>query len=346
MSELSPFRSGHHYIQNKKRTPEEERRHKQYREQYEQWPLQTKLGNFPTHLDLELASACNLHCPMCHTVYIEDPSFKKFKEKRMKESLMDFDLYKKAIDEAVQYEHFHSVKLNYRGESTLHPEIVDFVAYAKHKGVFDIMLNTNGNYDISLTEEMIDAGLTWISISLDAINPETYKKVRAGGNFYTAYASAINMCKFADKANIQVSFVRQKINYEETEDFLKFWSKMPVHKILISDVYNPGELIKNETAFVVLNYEKVDKFTCPQLWQRILIFNDGRMFPCCHSFEAPDDLYLGNLNDINIVDAWNSEKLTKIRDLHKSGDYNKVSTCSKCAYPKKCVQINVDDIVN
>ena len=38
-----------------------------------------------------------------------------------------------------------SIKLNYRGEPSLHPEIVSFVSQAADHGFPDIMMNTNGN---------------------------------------------------------------------------------------------------------------------------------------------------------------------------------------------------------
>jgi MoaA/NifB/PqqE/SkfB family radical SAM enzyme len=330
----SPFREGYFPI-NKTGSPlSGDELYKQYREQYEKWPKEQKLGDFPTHLDLELSSACNLHCPMCHTVYIGDPSFKKYKEQRMKDALMDFSVYRKAINEAVNYEHFFSIKLNYRGESTLHPDIVEMIQYAKNKGVYDIMLNSNGNHDFDLIEKMVDAGLTWLSISLDAINPETYKKIRAGGDFFIAYANAISMCRFSGKLNLQVSFVHQKKNDAEKDEFIKFWNKMPINKITIGDFYNPAEFITNISAFEVKQYHKMQKFTCPQLWQRILIMCDGKIFPCCHAFDEPDDLYLGRFPETSIKEAWDSEKLKKIREIHISGDYSEIKTCSTCAYPK------------
>lgn len=342
---MNPYRSGYSFIEQNINQNKKQERYVQYREQYEKWPHDHRLSDFPTHLDLELSSACNLKCPMCHTVYIEDPSFAKYKEQRMQESLMTFEMYKKAIDEAVKYKHFHSVKLNFRGESSLHPQIIEFIKYAKNNGVFEIMLNTNGNYDVGLTQQMIEAGLTWLSISLDAIKPETYKFVRAGGDFYMAYTTAIDMCRFADRANIQVSFVRQKRNHDEEQDFVSFWKNMPVHRVVVSDFYNPGELIKNDKSFVVLNYKRSDKFSCPQIWQRILVWNNGDMYPCCQSFEGPEDLFLGNLNTVSIFDAWHSDKLTALRDIHKCGDYSKIATCAKCSYPKQKVQLSIDNIV-
>lgn len=121
---------------------------------------------------------------------------------------------------------------------------------------------------------------------------------------------------------------------------------MPVNKIVMADFYNPGELIKNDAAFATQQYERLEKFTCPQLWQRIVIWNDGRMYPCCHSFEGAEDMYLGNLRDITIHDAWLSPKLQAIREHHRTGDYSAVATCSKCAYPKQPSKGGVDSIVS
>ena len=338
MSDYSPFRSGYKISDIKKSPVKDLKKQAQYREQYEKWPKEQKVADFPTHIDLELSSACNLHCPMCHTVYINDPSFTKFKEERMKDSLMDFDLFQSIINEATQSKYFFSIKLNYRGESTIHPQIVEMIDYARYKGVYDIMLNTNGNYELVLTEQMINAGLTWLSVSLDAIKPETYKRVRCGGDYYLAYANALNMCRFADRLHLQVTFVDQKINHKEKDDFVKFWKQMPVHKVTTGDFYNPGELIKNVTAFTAKKYVKSDKFTCPQLWQRIMVLNSGKLYPCCHVFEEPEDLYLGKFPDVSIKEAWNSEKLANIRKIHATGEYRKVDTCSRCAYPKSLVR--------
>src|SRR5213593_3971856 len=49
-------------------------------------------GEFPDHVDLELASICNMKCPMCYTVTNE---FKR----EVPAKLMDFDLYKRLAEE-------------------------------------------------------------------------------------------------------------------------------------------------------------------------------------------------------------------------------------------------------
>lgn len=334
-------RSGHHYREVNERRQTDE--YKKYRERYEQWPRMRRLSDFPVHLDLELSSACNLRCPMCPTVYIDDPSFEKFKEGNMA-AMMPMDMFKKAIDEGSQYGDFCSIKLNYRGESTLHPQIVEMISYASDAGVIDIMVNTNGNYPISLNKEMVDAGLTWVAFSLDAIRPETYGICRKGGNFFDAYAAALDMCKHVDRLHVQVGYVVQRMNKDETDEFVEFWARMPVHRILVSDAYNSGGLIKNEKAILTKKYVSAnDSFCCPQLWQRVVVWNDGRMFPCCHAWNAPDDLYLGNISDMTIRDAWHSVKLQNLRATHAAGGYENIGTCAMCPYPKEPADIESNE---
>jgi len=334
----TPFRSGHNYTDVNERRQTEE--YRAYRERYEQWPKARRVADFPIHLDLELSSACNLRCPMCPTVHISDPSFKKL---GCDSAMMPADMFKRAVDEARRHEDFCSIKLNYRGESTLHPQIVDFISYARDAGVIDIMLNTNGNYPLSLNQEMVDAGLTWIAFSLDASRPETYRRCRAGGDFFTAYPTAIDMCRFADRLAVQVGFVVQKANRGEVQEFTDFWSRMPVHRILVSDAYNSGGLIANEKAILTKRYEAAEQFCCPQLWQRLVLWSDGRIFACCHAWDAPEDLHLGDFPGTAIKAAWDSEKLRELRRTHADGRHCEVGTCEKCPYPREPVDIESNE---
>lgn len=331
MSDFTPYRSGHHFV--KQFDPKiYGERYAEYRWKWGEYPKNKIISDFPIHVDLELASMCNLRCPMCHTAYIEHPSYAAF-EKQDKTRLMSFDTFKRAVDEGVQFKDFASIKLNFRGESTLHPRIDEFIRYAKERGVLDILLNSNGNYPPSLNERLVEAGLSEVSFSMDALTPETYKKVRVGGDFYLAMSNVLRMLGLRDRIRVHVSYVHQKANTRETDEFVKFWTKMGVQKILISDVYNPAELIRKD--MLVKKYAKPDTFTCPQLWQRLMVLNNGDVYPCCHAFEEPDDLKLGNLHETPLIKIWRGEKLEKLREVHACGEYRKIGTCATCAYPKQ-----------
>ena len=77
-----------------------------------------------------------------------------------------------------------SIKLNYRGEPCLHPEIVSFVARAAELEFPDIMMNSNGNglarKNPDLFAEIVEAGITDLMFSVDACNEEGYRQQRVG----------------------------------------------------------------------------------------------------------------------------------------------------------------------
>jgi len=51
-----------------------ENEYSENRRQWVEYPEQQYVANYPLHVDIELASVCNLRCPMCYTI---TPEFKK-----------------------------------------------------------------------------------------------------------------------------------------------------------------------------------------------------------------------------------------------------------------------------
>ena len=127
---------------SKKMAENWEEGYRKYRESWEEMPKQRKVGEYPVLVDIELASNCNLRCPMCYT------TTQHFKD-NVKRKLMRWDLYKKVIDE-IAY-NVPAVRLSWRGESTLHNKFVEAVEYAKSRGIGEISFLTNG-YRLQLPE--------------------------------------------------------------------------------------------------------------------------------------------------------------------------------------------------
>ena len=120
-------------------------------------------GNFPTHLDLELTNKCNFSCKMC---------FKSMNpEKIMPFGFMDIDLAKKIIDEGSK-KGLKSIKFIYRGESLLHPGVVEIVKYAMDHGIVDTLINTNVSLltDTTFTKLVCLSGQAYALAILDNIS--------------------------------------------------------------------------------------------------------------------------------------------------------------------------------
>ena len=86
-------------------------------------------------------------------------------------------------------------------------------------------------------KKLLDTGLHMIDISIDAFKDETYSKVRVGGNLEVTRKNVIDLIKLRNESigntKIIVSFVEQKENSNEIEEFKKFWHKNGADQVLI-----------------------------------------------------------------------------------------------------------------
>ena len=88
-----------------------EKEYAEYRKNWVDYPRNFIVSEYPLLVDLELASVCNLRCPMCYTI---SPEFKQ----KVNTKLMDWELYTKLIDEVAGK--VSALRLSLRGEAFLH----------------------------------------------------------------------------------------------------------------------------------------------------------------------------------------------------------------------------------
>lgn len=67
------------------------------------------------------------------------------------------------------------------GEPLVRRGIVDFISMLKGEGVSDVALTTNGQKLADMADGLKQAGLDRINISLDSLNPKTFRKLTYGG---------------------------------------------------------------------------------------------------------------------------------------------------------------------
>lgn len=282
-----------------------------YRKKWQENPKKGIVGDFPLHLDIESTNNCNLKCTMCPRNWM-----------REKIGYIDFSLFTKIIDEAAKY-HLSSIKLNYRGEPLMHPNLVKMVKYAKDKGVLEVQFNTNG---VLLTEEkaeqLIDAGLNRIIFSFDGATKETYEKIRLGAKYETVVSNIKNLVRLRDQKGlkqplVRVQMVKMPENKDEVESFIRMWTPI-VNKVAVSSVIDWEEG----------KDKKYEHFVCPQLWQRLLICWNGEVRMCCGDWYGKS--VLGDIKEKSIYDFWHGDKLNQARKLHSEGSFDKVPACADC----------------
>lgn len=304
--------------------------YKEYRRKWEQNPVDYIVGEAPIHVDIESSAICNLMCPMCNCT-IERL---KGENAGYKAGIMPMELYRKVIDEATEIG-VCSVKLNWRGEPLMHPNIVEMVKYAREKGILEILINTNAVY---LTEKMsrdlIDAGVDKLIFSVDSIQKEQYEKIRVGAKFEDTIENIRGFSKINAESGHKVQTRVQRVLLNETRDeqeaFEKFFEGI-VDVVAYEDYIpygkDPYAEMKAQGNF--------PEFRCPQIWQRILVTWQGKCFMCCNSMT--EDYQIGDINTEHLRDIWIGKRLQAVRKLQKEGKWYMFPKCRDCFFPyMKC----------
>lgn len=310
---IQPNANFHHIAGEDLFSPQSAVLFKEYCRKWQEWPETFQAGEFPLFIDVEVTSACNLRCPFCATT---------FRGNEIPKGIIVFDLVRKIIDEGAG-NGLYGVKFNIRGEPLLHPQIHDFVGYAKSKGLIDVYFNTNA---MLLTEEvsrkLIDAGLDRLSISFEGYTKEVYEKHRVGANYEIVLRNIEKLQSLKKRLGVLHPKIRvQSVMLPDIEPFFEqykeFWS-----------------VRADEVGFLDYKEMKVKKkgvqfgWACPQIWQRMAVWWDGTILPCNH--DDDDMLVLGNVSEMTIKEAWLSEKLSNIRDKHKKGLAHEIPACDGC----------------
>lgn len=284
--------------------------YKGYREKWNEYPKKWIVNDFPLHLDIESTNACNLRCVMCPRNFMTE-----------KIGYIEWNLFKKIIDEGAKYR-LPSIKLNYRGEPLLHPNLPRMVRYAKEKRIIEVQFNTNGlPLNKKKIEELLDAGLDRIIFSFDGATKETYEKIRTGSNYEKVVNNIRTLVVMRNEMGlkrplVRVQMVKMKENEHEVEDFLKMW--IPVaNRVAVSTKREPRGV-----------QEEVRHFPCPQIWQRLMVCWDGEVRICCGDWSG--EIVLGNAKESSIYELWHSQKLNQIRELHAQGRFNEIPVCARC----------------
>ena len=285
----------------------------EYRRRWKEWPESFHVGEFPLFIDVEVTSACNLKCPFCATTY---------RGGVIKKGNMSFDMMKKIIDEGAG-KGLYGVKFNIRGEPLLHPQIDDFVRYAKEKGLIDVYFNTNAMpLDDAMSRRLIDAGLDRLSISCEGYTKDVYEKYRVGADFDTVLANiermqAIKKELGVDHPKIRIQTVMLPELEDTFDDYRRFWSAY-ADEVGYLD-YKEMKAKKKGVAY---------PWACSQIWQRMAIWWDGTILPCNHDDDGV--LALGNVGEISIDSAWHSKELSDMRAAHKDGRAHEFQACDGC----------------
>lgn len=299
-------------------------RYLEYRNNYQAAGSFSYESLFPMYIMLEQSYKCNMRCVSCIHGY---PELRNKYKPRV--PLMPWTLFEKIVLESETH-NCPSISTHNNDEPLLIKELSKRISFAKKHGFMDIILTTNGTlFTDDNIKEVIDAGVTRILFSLDAMSEKTYNMVRPGGDYNKVIDAIYKTLSYRHKMGtnlpmVRVSFVVNKLNQHEIIEFVNNYSDIvdyiDIQPLLVLNHYTE-ELIPD-------NAEKIDDFRCNAPWRVVVIRPDGDVLPCPNFYGA--ETILGNIYQTDLYKIFNSAYAKMFREGCKSGKYTQ-SGCRNCA---------------
>lgn len=299
-----------------------------------------------SELIIEVSNNCNLSCKMCG--FWQQPFDK--------ERFMNPDLFKKIIDELGDCA--NCIRLNGRGESTIHPGFVQMLEYARSK-CYESKLNlfTNFSFNNETVLNSLVGNDVQLFLSIDSPVKHELEEIRRGCKYEWIVGNILSLPrlkhrpfivftimednlhriydigKFAFDHNLGIIYntVRRDAGIEEFVgevilNFEKIKTEFEAVKYLF-ELSEFGYFIPDQIAGINLGSNKYtetfgQKKICPALYSEMCILYNGDITPC-NMF----NLYVyGNITNDSFEDIMNGKKRKEFLASHKNHYY-----CKNCA---------------
>ncbi len=280
---------------------------------------------FPVEFALELAAVCNLACVMCPV-----PTTSR------KARLMDETLFRKVVDEVASEKGYVLFPQGF-GESMLHPKWADLLGHARAKGVRPIVVLTNGTLlNEKNVARLLSLDVDAVVVSIDGVDPETYAKVRVGGDLHAVEA---NVRRFlaargpAPRPRLVLRIIRMKETAAEIAAFFERWRPLlgPADEIAINEFNDWAGKVEDRSEAPRPDPAAAGSARppCRMLWSNLSVHADGKVSACCHDSE--DELIVGDVaSGDTIRGIWEGDALARLRRIHREGRFEELPICHAC----------------
>lgn len=289
----------------------------------------------PVLLQVQTSSACNGRCPFCPYPVTS---------KSLPQGKMDWDIYRKIVDECVSFPSLRMFTPMLQNEPLLDRNICRAISYFKEKdgGKVPVFLVTNGYLlTASLIKELVDTGLDQLIISLNAHKKETYEELMPGFDFEKIRGNIDNLLS-SDLGRMKVTlrFLENRKNRDEIGEARAYWRRKGANTEILSFISNRAETVDVGK----LRPERLDMMSGTRIKQKVfsclsrccilpfyqmnILFN-GDVLLCCHDWRR--NPVLGNVAREKLTDIWFGKKAMRLRDRIFAKDYKAVEACKGCS---------------
>lgn len=299
-------------------------------------------------INLELTNHCNYICVFCLNGS-DDFRSKGF----ISDNLID-----KVVRELRSETHISVCGI---GEPSLHPNFINIINLLSKKFT-NLSIVTNGYLfrNEKLIRAVLDSNISKINLSLDYINPDSYRKTKGGEiDIVIQYIRDFIKIRSAhpSKPFLQINYLyeKEKKDYIEAITFLKEIMQEPwciyIRKIkdlagqvnideekdeetldrMFAGLIDNNVVVENWNRYLQNTNFKIEKpKICRHIYDYYMLLWNGDVVPCCVDFNA--NMVMANVlsEDVNLTDLFYAERYTNFRNKLERLDYSEFPLCREC----------------
>lgn len=207
----------------------------------------------PKRLLLEPTTSCNYHCLMCtdHSPLLDS---------HVAAQVMPWEQIERLLRDAAAMG-AEEIWLAGRGEPLLHPKITEIVALAASLGMHSMITTNGGRLNEALADQLCDAGLSQLSVSINSGSPNTYARVHGvPSEERTRILSVMRRVSARPRPPaLFASMVVLKPNAPELLDFVRDGISAGADALDLLGLRNPGALHIPALGTLALDEEEWDR---------------------------------------------------------------------------------------
>lgn len=267
----------------------------------------------PRLYHVETTLRCNLLCPFCPRTQELVPH----PELRDLNAVLPLDGFTRLLD---QMPWVKSIELFHFGEPFMHADFYEYVQACTDRGIFSVIASNLGPAVPHLVDKVFEAGLGYLVMDIDSLDPEKYAKARVNMTLDILQRRVHYILNHPKKPFCCAQMIWLDGAEAYTADDIARWADAPppddVHYKFF-DSYHGAMADKGELGPTDL---------CREAFYGFAVLANGDVVPCVRDWAGHS--VMGNILTQTVDEIWNGEKFERFRAQMKSGD--KPEMCKRC----------------
>lgn len=291
-----------------------------------------RISHAPLFVSVEPAAVCRLKCPECPVGRRHPDSSKS----RHLEKFMPREVWERTLSEIRKTAFI--VQFYFQGEPLLNKDLPQMIREAHEAGLYTIVSTNAQALTQPLAEQLVDAGLDRIIISMDGLSDESYNAYRIGGSLEKCKAALQYLRKAKNgKPIIELQCLRLRSNEHEWTQFKRVYKELGADRLVFKtaqlyDYADGHPLMPSEPRYSRYvkgrdghyHRRRLSKY-CRRVWSGCVITTTGEVLPCC--YDKAHAYSYGNIMRASLRELFANDKALAFR---RAALQQTPSICQEC----------------